>query len=213
MANPVSDRLSGASRHSRRLACALTMAIGSILCGCSFDLGSLTTAPENTAAPRAAPATTNVAEAEAATIRAQGLARSGKTKEALAEFDHALESDPNNAQALYGRGLLYQGEKLHQSAIADFSAANGLRPQQPEPLLGRATSYLVLNRIKEAIADLDEAVQAEPQNGEIWAARGLAYERLGDKTKAAESYSRAINLRPKDEAARSGFARVGGKPG
>ena len=148
MANPVSDRLSGASRRSRRLASALAMAIGSILCGCSFDLGSLTTTPEKTAAPRAAPATTNVAEAEAATIRAQGLARSGKAKEALAEFDHALETDPNNAQALYGRGLLYQGEKQHQSAIADFTAANGLRPQQAEPLLGRATSYLVLNRIK-----------------------------------------------------------------
>ena len=43
--------------------------------------------------------------------------------------------------------------------------------------------------------------------------RGLAYERLGDKTKAAGSYGRAINLRPKDETARTGFARVGGKPG
>jgi hypothetical protein len=43
--------------------------------------------------------------------------------------------------------------------------------------------------------------------------RGLAYERLGDKTKAAGSYGRAINLRPKDEAARSAFARVGGRPG
>ena len=43
--------------------------------------------------------------------------------------------------------------------------------------------------------------------------RGLAYERLGDKTKAAGSYGRAINIRPKDEAARSGFARVGGKAG
>ena len=36
---------------------------------------------------------------------------------------------------------------------------------------------------------------------------------LGDKNKAAGSYARAINLRPKDEAARSGFGRVGGKPG
>jgi Flp pilus assembly protein TadD len=43
--------------------------------------------------------------------------------------------------------------------------------------------------------------------------RGLAYERLGDKSKAAGSYGRAINLRPKDEAARQAFARVGGRPG
>jgi len=42
---------------------------------------------------------------------------------------------------------------------------------------------------------------------------GEAYARLGEKSKAAGSYGRAINLRPKDEAASSGFARVGSKPG
>jgi cytochrome c-type biogenesis protein CcmH/NrfG len=56
-------------------------------------------------------------------------------------------------------------------------------------------------------------VQADPQNAQAWLIRGSAYERLGDKTKAAGSYGRAINLRPRDEAARTGFARVGGKPG
>jgi len=80
-------------------------------------------------------------------------------------------------------------------------------------LLARAVSYLALDKIKEAAADLEEAAQADPQNAQIWTTRGLAYERLGDKAKAAGSYSRAINLRPKDEAARNGFARVGGKPG
>jgi hypothetical protein len=36
---------------------------------------------------------------------------------------------------------------------------------------------------------------------------------MGEKNKAAGSYGRAINLRPRDETARIGFARVGGKPG
>jgi cytochrome c-type biogenesis protein CcmH/NrfG len=70
-----------------------------------------------------------------------------------------------------------------------------------------------LGQNKEAAADLDEAAQADPQNAQIWITRGLAYERLGDKTKAAGSYGRAINIRPKDDAALSGFARVGGRPG
>ena len=91
--------------------------------------------------------------------------------------------------------------------------ANGLVPQQLEPLLSRALSYLALGKAKEAAADLDEAVQDDPQNVQAWMTRGLAYERLGDKTKAAGSYGRAINLRPRDEAARSAFARVGGRAG
>jgi Tfp pilus assembly protein PilF len=86
-------------------------------------------------------------------------------------------------------------------------------PQQVEPLLGRALSYLALGQAKEAAADLDEAVQNDPQNAQLWMNRGLAYERLGDRDKAAGSYARAIGLRPGDEAARTGLARVGGKPG
>ena len=113
-------------------------------------------------------------------------------------------------QALYGRGLIYQGDKHHEQAIADFTAANGLSPQKVEPLLSRAASYLALDKTKEAAVDLDEAVQADPNSAPAWSARGQAYERLGDKTKAAASYGRAIALRPKDEAARSGLARTGG---
>jgi Tfp pilus assembly protein PilF len=211
MAIPVPYPFSGASRLGPRTS-ALVALVAITLCGCSINLGSLS--PErDQASPKEAPAGAGVGDAQAATTRGEALARSGKTEEALAEFDKATALDPHNAEALYSRGLLYQGEKQHQLAVDDFTAANGLTPQRAEALLGRAVSYLALDKINEAAADLDEAVQADPQNAQIWITRGLAYERLGDKTKAAGSYGRAINLRPKDEAARTGFARVGGKAG
>jgi Tfp pilus assembly protein PilF len=204
--------ISGASRLNWR-APVLAALVTITLCGCSFDLGSLSATPDTEVLSRAAPDQASIAEAQAGTVRGQALARSGKTDEALAELNHAIALDPHNAQALYSRGMLYQGEKQHQSAIEDFTAANGLRPQQADPLLGRALSYLALDKVKEAVADLDEAAQAEPQNAQIWTTRGLAYERLGDRSKAAGSFARASSLRPKDEAARTGFVRVGGKPG
>jgi Tfp pilus assembly protein PilF len=211
MASPVPYRFLGASRPGlRRLAPIGLVAIA--LCGCSINLGSLSSEPSQEA-PKPAPAGADVGDAQAHNARGHALLRSGKTEEALAEFDHAIEIDPHNADALYNRGLLYQGEKQHPLAIDDFSAANGLTPQRAEPLLGRAISYLALDKPREAAADLDEAAQADPQNAQVWTTRGLAYERLGDKSKAAGSYARALNLHPKDEAARIGFARVGGKPG
>ena len=218
MAAPASRPRSGlADRHHRGprlavVAIALVLPLG----GCSFDLGSWGGSDDKAkpAATAEKPADTitaqNISDAKDHATRGQVLAHSGKSDDALAEFDQALAADPYNIQALYGRGLIYQGQGQHQQAIDDFTAANGLSPQKVEPLLGRATSYLALDKAKEAATDLDEAVQADPNSGAAWSARGQAYERLGDKAKAATSYNRALALRPRDEAARSGLARTGG---
>jgi tetratricopeptide (TPR) repeat protein len=208
---------SGSSSRTVRPSVALAALLATTLGGCSFDLGSWGADKERpqpvTEKPTDNISARSVNDSQGYAAHGQMLAKSGKTEEALAEFDRALALDPYNVQALYGRAMLYQGEKQHQQAIADFTAANGLSPQKVEPLLGRATSYLALDKAKEAAADLDEAVQADPNSANAWSFRGQVYERLGDKIKAAESYGRALTIRPKDEAARSGLTRVGGKAG
>ena len=218
MAHPAAPLSSGVLRLWRQaparrfwtaIACALP------LCGCSFDLGSwggdkekpqqqAETKPTDDISAR------SVTDAQGYATHGQALARSGNNEEALAEFERALALDPYNVRALYGRGLVRQSEKDHQQAIEDFTAANGLSPQKAEPLLARANSYFALDKSKEAMADLDEAVQADPNSALAWSSRGAAYERIGDKANASASYGRALALRPKDEAARSGLARTGG---
>ncbi|WP_456670819.1 tetratricopeptide repeat protein [Bradyrhizobium sp. USDA 3240] len=185
------------SAHRRRAAHFVIMAVvlGLPLGGCSFDLGSWGSDDK----PK-----------QAAAADKPAAVHSGKVDEAQAEFEQALTADPYNIQALYGRGLIYQGRGQHQQAIDDFTAASGLSPQKAEPLIGRAASYLALDKAKQAASDLDEAVQADPSNVAAWSARGQAYERLGDKAKAAASYNRALALRPNDGSARSGLARTGG---
>ncbi|MHC2625291.1 Flp pilus assembly protein TadD [Bradyrhizobium huanghuaihaiense] len=216
MASPLPERRLARRRLILRQPLALTL-MGIALCGCSFDLGSLMPekekpqeAPKAAATAESAVSAGNVTEAQAHTAKAQSLAKSGETAAALDEFNRAVGLDPYNAQALYGRALIYQGNNQHDFAIADFSAASGLNPQKAEPLLGRAISYLALGKVKEATADLDEASEADPHNAQVWTARGQAYERLGDRAKAAASYNKAVALRPRDDAARSGLARVGG---
>jgi Tfp pilus assembly protein PilF len=195
------------------LAVLLGVPLGIPLGGCSFDLGSwgsdkpkqvTTEKPTTSVSPQ------NVSDAREHATKGQEFAQSFKTEQALAEFEQALALDPYNTQALYGRGLIYQGQNQHQQAIEDFTAASGLAPQRVEPLLARARSYLALDKAKEATADLDEAVQADPNSAQAWTVRGEAYERLGDKSRAAASYSRAVALRPRDDVARSGLARTGG---
>jgi len=208
------NALPSASRFSSVPAALLATLVAFSLCGCSFDLGSWGSDKEKPQAADQKPTGTisgqNVSDAQGYAASGQALARSGKTQEALAEFDRALALDPYNVPALYGRGLIYQAERQHEQAIVDFTAANGLTPQRVEPLLARATSYLAIDKTKEAASDLDEAVQADPNSAQAWSARGVTYERLGDRAKAFTSYGRALALRPKDEVARSGLARTGG---
>ncbi|MHB0769939.1 tetratricopeptide repeat protein [Bradyrhizobium sp. 5.13L] len=216
MASPFPQRGLVGRRRIWQQPLALAL-MGITLGGCSFDLGSLLPekdkpqeAPKAAAPPESTVSAGNVNEAQAHTAKAQSLAKSGATAAALDEFNRAVGLDPYNAQALYGRALIYQGNNQHDFAIADFSAASGLNPQKVEPLLGRANSYLALGKVKEAAADLDEASEADPANAQVWTTRGQVYERLGDRAKAAASYTRAVALRPRDDAARSGLARVGG---
>ena len=202
------------SAFGRTSRCAVLSAL--LLGGCSFDIASWSLGPDKEAQPKPAAQPTpeisskNISDAQEVALHGRTLARSGKTEEALAEFEKALELDPYNAQALYGRGLVYQGEKQHEKAIEDFAAAHGLTPQRAEPLVARAVSYLAIDKVKEAVTDLDEAVEADPNSASAWSHRGLAYERLGDKDKAKTSYGRALALRPRDDAAKNGLSRVGG---
>ena len=201
------------SAFGRTSRCAVLSAL--LLGGCSFDVASWSLGPDKEAQPKPVAPTPeisskNISDAQEVAVHGRTLARSGKTEEALAEFEKALELDPYNAQALYGRGLIYQSEKQHEKAIEDFAAAHGLTPQRAEPLVARAVSYLAIDKAKEAVTDLDEAVQADPNSASAWSHRGLAYERLGEKDKAKTSYSRALTLRPRDDAAKNGLARVGG---
>jgi tetratricopeptide (TPR) repeat protein len=196
-------------------ATLLAISLALPLAGCSFDLGSWGSdkeKPQQQAETKPADniSARSVTDAQGYATRGQVLAKSGNNEEALAEFERALTLDPYNVRALYGRGLIRQVEKEHQQAIEDFTAANGLSPQKVEPLLARANSYFALDKGKEAMADLDESVQADPNSALAWSSRGAAYERIGDKANASASYSRALALRPKDEAARSGLARTGG---
>jgi tetratricopeptide (TPR) repeat protein len=109
-------------RPFRRLAAVPFALVAITLCGCSINLGSLSSSSGDEAPP-VAPAGAALADAQAHNIHGQTLARAGKNDQALAEFVQAIAIDPNNADALYNRGLLYQGNKQHQFAIDDFTAA------------------------------------------------------------------------------------------
>ena len=124
--------LLNACAYSRRSPC-----VGSALCGCSFDLGSFSLGAGQGSDAEAAgqadrrdqPGKHQDAQGHAA--QGQALARSGKTDEALAEFEKALALDPYNVQALNGRGRSIRAKSSTPKRSRIFPPRMALRRNAP----------------------------------------------------------------------------------
>ena len=192
--------------------------VGIALCGCSFDLGSLMPEKEKSQeAPKAAAtaATTtesavspgNVSEAQAHTAKAQSLAKSGEIAAALVEFNRAIGLDPYNAQALYGRALIYQGKNQHAKAASAFGQAIAIKGNA-DYYYARCVSYSWTGNSSGAINDCETASRMRPGNADLLGTLGRLYEDAGQKQRAIETYRRAIAINPNQAEAREGLKQL-----
>ncbi len=123
------------------------------------------------------------------TSRGQALARSGKTEEALAEFDRGdRRRSPQCGRAVQSRPAL-SGRKAASARDRRFH-----RGQRPDAAAGRAAArprdQLPRARQGQGGRRRSRRGRRRPtrRTRRSGPRRGLAYERLGDKTKAAGSY-------------------------
>jgi len=140
--------------------------------------------------------------------RGQALLQRGRYREAIAEFQKAVELRPdfhavyNNMAVCYGRLKMYpQAEESLLRAIAvkpdDFYAMNNL-----------AVMYLELDRMDEARKMGERAVGVEPGyvNGHI--TLGAIYATEGEPEKAAQEFEAALALDPNNQSAKTNLERL-----
>ena len=77
---------------------------------------------------------------DALMLRAQILAMKRQTTAARELLEKACKLDPNNAEAHFQLGVLFDGRQLHPEAVQHFQKVIALRPNDP-----RAYDYLALN--------------------------------------------------------------------
>jgi tetratricopeptide (TPR) repeat protein len=85
--------------------------------------------------------------------RGQRLANAGDYRGAIAEYNQALESEPNNFEAYYRRGVAYVLLKDFQAAIANFDQMLGLNPNNTGVYLRRGYARGELKDYQGAISD------------------------------------------------------------
>lgn len=105
-------------------------------------------------------------KAEGYRLRGRGHRLRQAYPQALDDFTHALELDPDNARALAGRGEALRLTERYEEALADFDRSIALDPDDVWTLGSRGLLRHALGHFEEALADFKRALELDP--GSRW---------------------------------------------
>ncbi len=117
-------------------------------------------------------------------------------QQAIADFERALELDPNYAWAYGSRGWAYYWFKDYQRAFADFNRSLELDPNDAFAYYRRGWAYDALKNYQQAIADFNHAVELDPNFTYAYRGRGWVYHNLKEYQQAIVDFNRALELDP-----------------
>ncbi|HVI87745.1 MAG TPA: tetratricopeptide repeat protein [Dongiaceae bacterium] len=120
---------------------------------------------------------------------------------ALADYNKAVDADPNYAPARYllGQALLRRGDDDPANldgAVDAFTRILRDFPYSPDVLLYRAFAYRALKQNDKAVEDLTATLAKQPGSEAAVNARGEAYRDLHRDDQALSDFTTAIRLNP-----------------
>jgi lipoprotein NlpI len=118
--------------------------------------------------------------------------------EALSDCSKAIEINPKDARAFYGRGNAWRAKGHNDRAIADYNEAIRLDPKDAYAFVGRGYAWLVKGDNDKAIADYDEAIRLDPKNAPAFVDRSIAWLGKGDNDPAIADSAEAMRIDRKD---------------
>jgi YaiO family outer membrane protein len=130
--------------------------------------------------------------------RAEQLARSGQTVEALALFEQIVARQPTDIESRLWIARLQLRIGRSEEAEAGFRAVVLEHPSDVDARIGLGAALTRRNAWQEALAVLLGAEEEAGENGDLFAALARAYRRSGDDRRALSYYERAIALAPDD---------------
>ncbi len=115
-------------------------------------------------------------------------------KEALVDYERAIQLDHTLIQIYYNRGLTYRNLHRNNEALADYNWAIQLDPTYAPAYNDRGITYYNLGQYEEALTDYDRAIQLDPTYAPAYSNRGLTYYDLQRYEEALINYNQAIQL-------------------
>jgi tetratricopeptide (TPR) repeat protein len=135
----------------------------------------------------------------------------GQFDSAVAAYTEAIQFDPTDTRAYFGRACAHWHKNDFDRAIADYTEVIGRSPTHAAAYCGRAAAYLNRGDCDKAIADCTEAIHRDPQNVRARYTEGQAHGSKGHFDKAIAAFSEAIRLDPQCVEAYEGRGWAYGK--
>ena len=126
---------------------------------------------------------------------------------ALADYNKAIELNPNLAEAYNNRGDVYTQQEKWDLALADYNKAIELNPNLADAYYGRGNVYYnqrewdlaVVDYTQGwdlAVADFTQAIELNPNYDLAYFSRGIIYENLEKWDLALADYTKIIEIMP-----------------
>ena len=120
----------------------------------------------------------------------------GRFDKAIAEFNLAIELDPDSVASYTNLGLAYDRLEDFARAISAYTRAIALDPNKPVPYYNPSFAYDDLGNCEAALRDLDKAIELNPDYGGAYLGRGVIYIEIGEYARAVEDLSISLVLLP-----------------
>jgi len=117
-------------------------------------------------------------------------------EDALADFDRALQLDPKQDEAHYGRGMALGRMGMVQDGITALTTYISLHPDSSVAYTKRGVRHLWAGDDLAAEQDLLKALQLNPDNAEAHDDIGVVYARRQDYTRGIDHFTRTVTLDP-----------------
>jgi tetratricopeptide (TPR) repeat protein len=135
-------------------------------------------------------------QAEALARRGTNYILTGQYKEALVDFNRAINLAPEDARVITGRGITRMLMKCYDEALTDFERAVDLNPQDADIIAIRGVTYMHMEHYERALADFDQAIALNPEDASIIANRSVIYMHMERYEDALTDIDRSIDLEP-----------------
>lgn len=134
--------------------------------------------------------------AELPSLAMVAFSRMKRFGDAQAQYDKAMDIDPNFPAAHVARGMAYIEEGKPAEASVSFRKALEADPDSAEAHYGLGVAAHRAQAYEESLASLKRAVELKPDYAEAWYAMKATYEALKKFEAAVEALNKAVALNP-----------------